>query len=216
MNDRPFVLGVLVSGSGTNLQAILDAIADGRLRAKIGVVVSNVATAKALDRARAAGVPAIVIDHKAFATREAFDEAVVDALRAHEVACVVLAGFMRLVTPVLLDAFVHRVVNIHPALLPAFPGVHAQRKALAYGVRVTGCTVHLVDAGMDTGPIVAQSVVPVLDDDDEASLAARILVEEHRLLPEVLSWMAEGRVEVVPPKTDEPAARQRVRVRSKT
>ena len=204
-----FVLGVLVSGSGTNLQALLDAVADGRLPAKIGVVVSNVANVRALDRARAADVPSIVVDHKAFPSREAFDAAIVDVLRAHEVRCVVLAGFMRLVTPVLLDAYPHRVVNIHPALLPAFPGVHAQRQALEYGARVTGCTVHFVDAGMDTGPIIAQTPVPITDDDDEASLTARVLVEEHRLLTEVLSWIVEGRVEVI---TRE-GARPRVRVR---
>lgn len=209
MSSSPFVLGVLVSGSGTNLQALLDAVADGRLPAKIGVVVSNVANVRALDRARAAGVPSIVVDHKAFPSREAFDAAIVDVLRAHEVSCVVLAGFMRLVTPVLLDAFPHRVVNIHPALLPAFPGVHAQRQALAYGARITGCTVHFVDAGMDTGPVIAQTSVPIGDDDDETSLTARILVEEHRLLPEVLSWIAQGRVEVVLHE----GARPRVRVR---
>jgi phosphoribosylglycinamide formyltransferase 1 len=184
------ILGALVSGSGTNLQAILDAKLD------VGVVVSNVATAKALDRARGAGIPAIVVDHKSFASREAFDAAVVEVLRAHKVDCVVLAGFMRLVTPVLLSAFPDRVVNIHPALLPAFPGVHAQRQALAYGVKVTGCTVHLVDAGMDTGPILAQETVPVLDGDDEASLTARILEKEHALLPRVLRAIAAGALEV--------------------
>jgi len=190
-------LGVLVSGSGTNLQAILDAVASGRLRAKIAVVISNVATAKALDRAKGANVPTAVVDHKAFTGREAFDAALVETLRAHQVDCVVLAGFMRLVTPVLLGAFPNRVVNIHPALLPAFPGVHAQRQALEYGARVTGCTVHFVDAGMDTGPIIAQSTVPVLDGDDEAALVARLLEKEHALLPEVLQWIADGRVEVV-------------------
>lgn len=196
--DRPLVLGVLVSGSGTNLQAIIDAVAAGRLGAKIGVVVSNVASAKALDRARAAGIETAVVDHKAYPTREAFDAAVVEVLRAHAVGCVVLAGFMRLVTPVLLGAFQNRVVNIHPALLPAFPGVHAQAQALAYGVRVTGCTVHFVDTGVDTGPIIAQSTVPVLDDDTEDSLRERLLAKEHELLPAVLQWIAEGRVEVVP------------------
>lgn len=204
-------LGILVSGSGTNLQAILDALADGKLRAKIGVVLSNVATAKALDRAKAAGVVTAVVDHKPFASREAFDAAVVEVLRAKGVDCVVLAGFMRLVTPVLLDAFPHRVVNIHPALLPAFPGIHSQRQALAYGVRVSGCTVHFVDSGMDTGPIIAQATVPVLDDDTEATLQARILAQEHALLPEVLQWIADGRVEVVAPT--EPGARPRVRLR---
>ena len=148
----PYCLGVLVSGTGTNLQAILDAIAAGTLKAKVAVVVSNVATAKALDRAKAAKVPAIVVDHKAFADRESFDAAVVEVLRSHGVECVVLAGFMRLITSTLLDAFPNRIVNVHPALLPSFPGTHAQRQALQYGVGVSGCTVHFVDAGMDTGP----------------------------------------------------------------
>ncbi len=207
-----FVLGVLVSGSGTNLQAVIDAVQSGRLRAKIGVVISNVATAKALDRARAAGIETVVIDHKAHATRESFDAAVVECLRAHGVRCVVLAGFMRLITPVLLDAFPQRVVNIHPALLPAFPGVHAQAQALAYGVRVTGCTVHLVDAGMDTGPILAQATVPVLEGDDEETLRTRILVKEHELLPAVLQWLADDRVEVVPPAAGVANARPTVRI----
>lgn len=204
-------LGVLVSGSGTNLQAILDAVASGKLGARIGVVVSNVATAKALDRAKKAGVETAVVDHKAHPSREAFDAAVVELLREKGVDCVVLAGFMRIVTPVLLDAFPHRVVNIHPALLPAFPGVHAQRQALAYGVRVSGCTVHLVDTGTDTGPILAQATVPVLDDDTEETLRDRILEKEHTLLPEVLQWFVEDRVEVVPPA----AAGGRPRVRIK-
>lgn len=207
---RPLTLGVLASGSGTNLQAILDAVAEGRLSAKVAVVVSNVATAKALDRAKAANVPAIIVDHKAFPTREAFDCALVEVLRAHGVECVVLAGFMRLVTGALLRAFPDRVVNVHPALLPAFPGVHAQRQALAYGVAVSGCTVHFVDAGTDTGPIIAQSAVAVREDDDEASLTARILDEEHELLPKVLQWIAEGRVEV----EHLAGARPRARVRT--
>ena len=204
-------LGVLVSGSGTNLQAILDAASSGKLRAKIGVVISNVAAAKALDRARAAGARTCVVDHKAHPSREAFDAALVETLRSHGVDCVVLAGFMRIVTPVLLDAFPHRVVNIHPSLLPAFPGVNAQRQALAYGVRVSGCTVHLVDTGTDTGPILAQATVPVLDSDTEEALRDRILEKEHELLPEVLQWIAEDRVEVVP--GDAPGSRPRVHVR---
>ncbi len=206
MKEKPFTLGVLVSGSGTNLQAILDAVAAGTLKAKIGVVLSNVATAKALDRAKAARVPAIVVDHKAFPSRAAFDAAVVEVLEAHAVDCVVLAGFMRLVTPTLLDAFPHRVVNVHPALLPAFPGVHAQRQALAYGVAISGCTVHFVDAGMDTGPIIAQAPVPVFDTDDEAALTARILQKEHELLPTVLQWIVEGRVVVEQPREGRPRA----------
>lgn len=204
-----FVLGILVSGSGTNLQAVIDAVKSGRLHAKIGVVISNVASAKALDRAKAAGIPTVVVDHKAHPSREAFDAAVVEVLRAHGTKCVVLAGFMRIITPVLLDAFPHRVVNIHPALLPAFPGTHAQAQAIAYGVRVSGCTVHLVDAGTDTGPILAQATVPVLDGDDADTLRDRILVKEHELLPAVLQWIADGRVEVIPGSE---GARTRVRV----
>jgi phosphoribosylglycinamide formyltransferase-1 len=204
-----FVLGVLVSGSGTNLQAILDAVASGTLGASVGVVVSNVANAKALDRAKAAKVPAIVVDHKAFSSRAAFDAAVVEVLRAHEVDCVVLAGFMRIVTAALLDAFPYRVVNVHPALLPAFPGVHAQRQAIEYGVSVSGCTVHFVDTGTDTGPIIAQAAVPVVEGDDESTLTARILQKEHELLPLVLQWIAEGRVSV-----DQSGGRPRVRVRT--
>ncbi len=202
-------LGALVSGGGTNLQAILDAIGRGELDAAMTVVVSNRAEAGALERARRAGVPAEVVSHRDFPTREAFDAALVDTLRRHGVECVVLAGFMRIVTPVLLSAFPDRVVNIHPALLPAFPGAHAQAQALAYGVRVTGCTVHLVDAGMDTGPILAQTAVPVRDDDTLESLTARILVEEHALLPAVLQWIAEGRVVVLAP---EARARARVQI----
>jgi phosphoribosylglycinamide formyltransferase-1 len=206
------VLGVLVSGSGTNLQAVIDAIAAKTLDAKIAVTISNVATAKALDRARTAKIPAIIVDHKAYPSREAFDAAVVEVLRAHGVKCVVLAGFMRIVTPTLLEAYPNRVVNIHPSLLPAFPGVDAQAQALRYGVRISGCTVHLVDGGTDTGPILAQASVPVLDDDDVDTLRARILAKEHALLPEVLQWLAEGRVEVT---RAEAGARPRVRLRGR-
>lgn len=190
-------IAVLVSGSGTNLQAILDAVRVGTLEAEVAVVVSNKAGAPALDRAHAAGVTTLVIEHRAYASREAYDLAMVEALRAHGVDVVVLAGFMRIVTPVLLEAFPNRVVNIHPSLLPAFPGMNAQRQAFKAGVAVTGCTVHLVDGGMDTGPIVAQAAVVVRAEDDEASLHARILVEEHRLLPRALQWFARGLVSVV-------------------
>jgi phosphoribosylglycinamide formyltransferase-1 len=203
------VLGVLVSGSGTNLQAILDAVREGRLDARIAVVVSNVPGVKALDRARAAGVDAVVLDHKEHPDRAAFDAAMVALLRERGVELVVLAGFMRLLTPVFLDAYPMRIVNVHPALLPSFPGVHGQRQALAYGVRVSGCTVHFVDGGTDTGPIIAQAAVPVLEGDDEATLSARILTQEHQLLPRVLQWIAEGRVTV----ETSAAARTRVHVR---
>jgi phosphoribosylglycinamide formyltransferase-1 len=202
-------LGVLVSGSGTNLQAILDAVAARRLDAKVSLVLSNVAGAGGLERARAAGVSTAVVEHKRFPDRRAFDAAVVAALREHGVDVVVLAGFMRIVTDVLLDAFPLRVVNIHPALLPAFPGVHGPRQAIAYGVRVAGCTVHFVDGGTDTGPIIAQEAVPVLEGDDEEALRLRILAKEHDLLPRVLQWIAEGRVTV----ETAPGSRARVHVR---
>lgn len=191
-------IGVLLSGGGTNFQAILDAIAERRLDATVAVAISNVASAGGLERARRAGVPAIVLDHRSFGSRNAFDRAVSEVLIGHGVDYVVLAGFMRVVTDTLLGAFPMRVLNIHPALLPAFPGLNAQSQALAYGARVAGCTVHFVDGGTDTGPIVAQTVVPVLPDDDDASLRERILAEEHRLLPKVLQWFAEGRVSVEP------------------
>jgi phosphoribosylglycinamide formyltransferase-1 len=190
-------VGVLVSGSGSNLQAILDAERRGELGgARVVVVISNVAGVRALERAEAAGVPTRVLPHKSFASREAFDDAMVAALQESAVELVALAGFMRIITPRLLRAFPQRIVNIHPALLPAFPGVHAHRQALDYGVKVTGCTVHFVDEGTDTGPIIFQAAVPVLDGDDEAALAARVLVEEHRLYPAAIRALAEGRVEV--------------------
>jgi len=187
-------LGVLVSGNGTNLQAILDAVASGELDARVRCVVSNKREAFALERARKAGVPAIALAHKEYATREAFDEAVLAALREHGVEWVVLAGFMRVLTPGFLRSFAGRVVNVHPALLPAFPGVNAVAQALAHGVRVSGCTVHFVDEGVDSGPIIAQRAVPVLDGDDEASLAARIHAAEHELFVAVLADIAAGRV----------------------
>jgi phosphoribosylglycinamide formyltransferase-1 len=190
-------LGVLVSGSGTNLQAILDAITHASLPAELAVVISNKPDALALARAEKAGVSTEVVPHRDFPSREAFDAKLVERLQHHRVECVVLAGFMRIVTPVLLAAFPDRVVNIHPSLLPAFPGTNAQAQALDYGVRVAGCTVHLVDGGTDTGPILAQATVDVLEGDTVESLTARILAEEHRLLPSVLRAIAEGRVRVV-------------------
>lgn len=190
-------VGVLASGSGTNLQALLDAQERGALGpARVVVVGANVPGCGALGRAARAGVPTFTLEHKAFASREAFDRALVEALRQHEVELVVLAGFMRLLTPGFLQAFPHRVVNIHPALLPAFPGVNAQAQAHAHGVKVAGCTVHFVDEGTDSGPIIAQAAVPVLDDDVVETLRHRILAEEHRLLPAVVRAIAEGRVTV--------------------
>lgn len=203
-------LGVLISGSGTNLAAILAAIARGELDARVHVVVSNKADAQGLSRAEAAGVPARVVSHKDYGSREAFDEAVVAALREAGVEWVVLAGFMRVVTPVLLDAFKDRVINIHPALLPAFPGVDAQAQALRYGVKITGCTVHFVDAGVDTGPVIAQEALPVLEGEDRPSLAARLLEREHALLVRVLGLLSAGRVRIVEPA--EVGARRRVAI----
>jgi phosphoribosylglycinamide formyltransferase 1 len=203
-------LGVLVSGSGTNLGAILGAIADKRLDAELKLVISNKPDVVALERATAAGVPTCVISHKSFGTREEFDGALADQLERADVDYVVLAGFMRVLTPTFLERFPGRVVNIHPALLPAFPGVDAQRQAYEYGVKVTGCTVHFVDHGTDTGPIIAQRVVPRLDDDSIEDLRARILEQEHLLLVESLQALAEGRVTVEPVT----GSRARVRVRS--
>jgi phosphoribosylglycinamide formyltransferase-1 len=198
-------LGVLASGSGTNLQSILDACAGRRIGAEVAVVVCNVAGAKALDRARAAGVPAVLLPHAEFARREEYDARLVEELRARKVDLVCLAGFMRIVTRTMLDAFPRRVLNIHPSLLPSFPGMHAVRQALAAGVRVTGCTVHFVDEGTDSGPVIVQAAVPVLDGDTEDSLAARILAQEHRCYPRAIQLVAEGRAEI---------AGRRVRVRA--
>ena len=189
-------VGVLISGSGTNLQAILDRIADGRLACHLRLVISNRADAAGLARAAAAGVPTQVIDHRAFARREDFDQALVDAFRDAGVELVVLAGFDRLVTRVLLTAFPRRIMNIHPALLPAFKGLHAQRQALDYGVKVTGATVHFVDEETDHGPIIIQGAVAVAPDDTEESLRDRVLTVEHEIYPAAIQLFAEGRLEV--------------------
>jgi phosphoribosylglycinamide formyltransferase-1 len=186
-------IGVLISGRGSNLQAILDAVAEGALDATVALVISNVANAAGLERARAAGVATLVVDHRDFPTRAAFDAALVAALRAHDVHLVCLAGFMRLLGPTFIDAFPNAVLNIHPALLPAFPGLHAQRQALRHGAKVSGATVHLVNAELDAGPIVLQSAVPVREDDTEDSLAARILIEEHRIYPAAIAIVLRGR-----------------------
>lgn len=187
-------VGVLASGSGTNLAALIAAQKDGRLGATIAAVICNVPGAKALDRARDADVPAILVDHKAHASRETFEAEIQRQLEAHGVDLVVLAGFMRILSPGFVSRWHGRIVNVHPSLLPSFPGMHAIRQALAAGVRFTGCTVHLVDEGTDTGPVLAQAVVPVLPGDDEASLHARVQKEEHRLLPWVVRLFAEGRI----------------------
>jgi len=192
----PLALGVLLSGRGTNLQALIDAIATGRLHARIAVVISNVPTAAGIERARRHGLSTVVLAHADAPSREAYDTRLVDVLRAHDVGLVVLAGFMRLVTPVLLSAYPNRVLNIHPALLPAFPGLHAERQALAHGARITGVTVHFVDEETDHGPILAQTAVPILPDDSEERLHARIQREEHRLYPFAVQLIAEDRVRI--------------------
>jgi phosphoribosylglycinamide formyltransferase-1 len=191
-NPGKGTIGVLISGRGSNLGALIDAIADGRLHAKIAVVISNRPAAAGLLRAQAAGIETLVINHREFASREAFDSAVARELRARAVTLVCLAGFMRLVGPALLEAFPNAVLNIHPSLLPSFPGVDAQRQALEYGVKVSGATVHLVTGELDGGPIVAQSAVPVLDSDTETTLAERILVQEHQLYPSAVALMLSG------------------------
>jgi phosphoribosylglycinamide formyltransferase-1 len=184
-------LGVLISGRGSNLQSIIDATAGRHLDARIAVVISNRPQAAGLERARQAGIETRWLGPQEYADRQAYDAAVARTLRAHEVDLVCLAGFMRLVGPPLLEAYANRMLNIHPSLLPAFPGLHAQRQALDYGVRVTGATVHLVDSALDAGPIVLQSAVPVLDDDTVETLSDRILVEEHRIYPEAIGLVLE-------------------------
>ena len=192
-------IAVLISGRGSNLQSIIDAIGRGDLDADIAVVVSNRADAPGLTRARTAGFDTAILNHHDYSDRDAYDTALADLLRARHVDLVCLAGFMRLIGRPLLDAFSNRILNIHPSLLPAFPGLHAQRQALGYGVRVSGATVHLVTGELDAGPIVLQAAVPVLDDDTCETLAARILVEEHRIYPEAIrrvlagGWRVDGR-----------------------
>jgi phosphoribosylglycinamide formyltransferase-1 len=185
-------IGVLISGRGSNLQSIIDAIAFRRLDATIAVVVSNRSDAQGLQRARDAGVDAVHLSPRDYSGRDAYDRAVAELLLARGVELVCLAGFMRLVGQPLLDPFPNRILNIHPSLLPSFPGLDAQRQALEHGVRVTGATVHLVNAELDGGPIVLQAAVPVLDDDTVDTLSARVLVEEHRLYPEAIGLVLDG------------------------
>ncbi|MBI2903444.1 MAG: phosphoribosylglycinamide formyltransferase [Candidatus Methylomirabilis oxyfera] len=189
-------LGVLASGRGSNLQAIIDASRAGRIDAVIGVVISDVADAFALERARTHGIEAVFVDPNLFEAREGFDAAIIDLLRKRDVDLVCLAGFMRLLSPPFVREYPNRIMNIHPALLPAFPGLHVQRKALKHGMKFSGCTVHFVDEGTDTGPIIIQAVVPVLDDDTDESLSARILTHEHQIYPRAIQLFAEGRLEV--------------------
>ena len=190
-------IAVLISGSGTNLQSIIDAIAANRLNAKIELVLSNRADAFGLVRARNHNIPTEVLDHKSFLSREAYDQAVVDLLHSRGVHLVALAGFMRLLSPVFVKSFSNRIMNIHPALLPSFPGLHVQKKAIEHGVRFSGCTVHFVNEECDEGPIIIQAVVPVFPDDTEEQLAERILKQEHQIYPRAIQLYVEGRLHVV-------------------
>ena len=190
------VLGVLASGRGSNLQSIIAAIENGRIKARIGVVITDKPDAGALVRAREAGIPAVCIDRRQCTGREDFEENLVEALKEAGVTLVVLAGFMRIVKAGLLSSYPHRVLNIHPALLPAFPGIDAWEQALDYGAKVAGCTVHFVDQGTDTGPIILQKCVPVFDTDTSETLHARIQKQEHVAYPEALALLADGRLRV--------------------
>ncbi len=193
---RKVPIGVLISGSGTNLQAIIDAIEANKLDATIQLVLSNRADAYGLMRAKNHGIPAEVLDHKNFTSREAFDAAAVETLKSRGVELVILAGFMRLLSPVFVKAFSNRTMNIHPSLLPSFPGLHVQRRAVEHGVRFSGCTVHFVNEDCDEGPIIIQAAVPVFPDDTEETLAARILAQEHRIYPRAIQLYSEGRLRV--------------------
>ncbi|OPZ57466.1 MAG: Phosphoribosylglycinamide formyltransferase [Deltaproteobacteria bacterium ADurb.Bin510] len=189
-------IGILVSGSGTNLQSIIEACADGRIDAHIAVVISNRPEAYALKRADLAGLATRVVLAGDHPSRESYDAAVVEILKQQQVELVVLAGYMRIVTPLFLKAFPNRVMNIHPALLPAFPGLNVQQKAIDYGVRFSGCTVHFLDEGVDTGPIISQAVCPVYPDDTAEELEQRILKLEHRIYPEAIALFAAGRLRI--------------------
>lgn len=189
-------LGVLVSGSGSNLQAIIDSIESGNLSAEITIVISDNSDAYALKRSESHRIETAIVEPKDFENMEAFDAELLRLLNRHKIDLVILAGFMRVVTKTLIDAFPMRIMNIHPSLLPSFPGLHVQKKAIEYGARFSGCTVHFVDEGVDTGPIIIQAIVPVLDDDTEDTLAARILKEEHRIYPSAIRLFAEGRLGV--------------------
>ena len=190
-------IGVLVSGRGSNLQAIIDNIKKGEVSAEVAVVISDQADAYALERARKHVIPAVHVSAKGYKNRrEDYDNALVQELRKHGVELVCLAGFMRIISPALIKAYPGRILNIHPALLPAFPGLHVQKAALEHGVKFSGCTVHFVDEDMDTGPIIIQAVVPVLDNDTEESLSERILAQEHKIYSRAIQLFAEGRLKI--------------------
>jgi phosphoribosylglycinamide formyltransferase-1 len=186
----------VASGRGSNLQSIMDAIKTGQITAKIGVVITDKPEAKALDRAREVGIPAVCVDRKKCASKDEFEQALVAELKKYNVDLVILAGFMRILSPFFVHSFKDRIMNIHPSLLPAFAGAHAHRDVLAYGAKVSGCTIHFVDEGMDSGPIILQESVPVLDDDTEETLAARVLKVEHVLYPRAIALYLEDKLDV--------------------
>ena len=189
-------LGVLISGNGSNLQSIIDHIEKGSLTAVIKIVISNNPNAYGITRAKKHGIPFVVLKNGDFKNKEEFDLELIRILESKCVDLVILAGFMRIISPTILNAFPQKIMNIHPALLPSFPGIHGQKQALEYGVKISGCTVHFVDEGVDTGPIILQSAVQVFDDDTEETLAARILTEEHRIYPQAIQLFAEGKIEI--------------------
>lgn len=189
-------LGVLISGRGSNLQSIIDASEKGKMTAKVAVVISNEPAAQGLERAKKHGIPTAVFDPKAFKDKNTYELEIVKTLKAHNVELVCLAGYMKIVGPVLLEHFQGKMINIHPSLLPSFPGLHAQQQALDHGVTVTGCTVHFVDAGCDTGPIIIQSAVPVKENDTEETLSARILLQEHHIYPLAIDFIARDKLKI--------------------
>lgn len=191
------ILGILCSGRGSNMQSIMAAIKSGQIKAEIGIVLTDKPEARALQVASDAGIKSVCVNRKACATQQEFEEKLVAELKAANVTLVVLAGFMRILSPYFVDAYRHQILNIHPSLLPSFGGAHAHRDVLAYGTKVSGCTIHFVDEGMDHGPIILQDTVPVLDDDTEETLAARVLEKEHILYPKAIELFVDGRLELL-------------------
>lgn len=191
------ILGILCSGRGSNMQSIMAAIASGQIKAEIGIVLTDKPEARALQLAGEAGIKSVCVSRRACATQREFEEKLLAELRAANVTLVVLAGFMRILSPYFVDAYRHRILNIHPSLLPAFGGAHAHRDVLAYGTKVSGCTIHFVDEGMDHGPIILQDTVPVLEGDTEETLAARVLKKEHVLYPRAIELFVDGRLELL-------------------
>lgn len=191
------ILGILCSGRGSNMQSIMTAIKSGQIKAEIGIVLTDKPEARALQVASEAGIKSVCVNRKACASQQEFEEKLVAELQAANVTLVVLAGFMRILSPYFVDAYRHQILNIHPSLLPSFGGAHAHRDVLAYGTKVSGCTIHFVDEGMDHGPIILQDTVPVLDGDTEETLAARVLEKEHILYPKAIELFVDGRLELL-------------------